>query len=712
MNNWLYDEEVFPNAFILNAKVPGTNIRKSFEVSPRMDTRFEMVDWLKLVENMIGYNNLYYDYPVLEYALKYLMNTRGRDFTARLYKFSSELVRGKRFINTKHHFVKQTDLFKINHFDNVAKSTSLKLLEYNLRMPIIQELPYPFDKVLTIDEIKHVVDYCHNDVDATDMVYQETKGEIELREKMSPMFGIDFTNYNSSKMGEHILISKIIEKLGESRVYNIYETPSGTKKTIINTPRKEIIFSDVIFDYVSFKTEPFQKLLQWFYSKTINETKGTFSKIPVEELSLIEGHYAKSKIGWSEPKEEMVIKPMIDTKNRLQTLNIVNFDFQYDFGVGGIHGSIISGVYEPADDEEIRDIDVASYYPNLAIKNKFYPEHYGEEFCDIYEGIYKLRQTYPKKTHKLENLALKLALNGSYGKSNSKYSPLYDPMYTMKTTVNGQLLLCMLSEELMTRVPGCLMLQINTDGMSIKYKKCYSGIVDLICEEWEKLTQLELEHAYYSAMIIKDVNNYLAVSVDGWVKRKGAAFIYKESPGELELHKNFSNLIVPKTLEAYFTDGVEPESFIQSHDNIYDFFKRTKIQKTHKLLLCDIDIQGNLHDKNELQKITRYLVTGEIIERDKEHHCIGTGDVLIKQMPATPSKVRNMMETDNVSQSKAEELLIRRNNVESGYLCQDFNSIVDDKAILPLIYYPYYIREVYKVIKQLENDYDGQTSFT
>lgn len=712
MSAWLYDIEVFPNLFCLNAKIPGTDIRESFEVSPRKDNRFEMVEWLQKLDNMIGYNNNSYDYFILEYALKYLIKLRGRDFTARLYKYSSELVKGKRFNYTKHHFVKQTDLFKINHFDNVAKSTSLKLLEYNLRMPVIQELPYPFDKVLTLEEIDNVVEYCHNDIDATELVYQKTKGEIELREKMSPMFGIDFTNYNSSKMGEQILISKIIEQLGEHRVYDVYETQTGTKRKIINTPRKEIVFSDVIFDYVSFKTEPFQKLLEWFYSKTITETKGTFSKIPVEELSIIEGYYAKSKIGWSEPKEEMVIKPMIDTKNRLQTLNIVNFDFQYDFGVGGIHGSIISGIYEPAEDEEIRDIDVASYYPNLAIKNRFYPEHFGEEFCDIYEGIYKLRQTYPKKTHKLENLALKLALNGSYGKSNSKYSPLYDPMYTMKTTVNGQLLLCMLSEELMTRIPNCLMLQINTDGMTIRYKKCYSSLVDMICKEWEELTQLELEHAFYSAMIIKDVNNYLAISVDGWVKRKGAAFIYKEVPGELELNKNFSNLVVPKALEAYFTEGIDPESFVQSHDDIYDFFKRTKIQKTHKLLMCDIDIDGNLTDKDVLQRITRYLVTGEVIERDKQYHTIGNGGVLIKQMPATPSKVDAMIENNDITREKAEELLIRRNNVESGYLCIDFNTITDEKEIFPLIYFPYYIKEIYKVIKQLENEYTGETSFT
>lgn len=706
MKRWLYDEEVYPNLFLLGAKVPGTEIRRTFEISPYKDDREEMLQWVLGLEEMVGFNSLYYDYPVLEYLLKNLFKMRGRDLTMRLFKFSESLIKGKRYVNTRHHFRKQIDLFKINHFDNVNKSTSLKLLQFNLRQMTVRELPYPPGTILKEHEIREIADYCHNDTDATDIVYEETLPEIELREKMSNMFDIDFTNFNSTKMGEHILIRKIVETLGEDVVYDVIETSTGVKKKIKNTNRESIDFEEVVFDYITFDTVPFQKILEWFKSRTIKETKGVFSKIPLEELSIIDGYYATSEIRWSDEKEMMVVKPLVNTKNQLKTLNIENFDFRYDFGVGGIHGSILSGIYEEDDEEEIRDIDVASYYPNLGIKNRFYPQHLGVEFCDIYESIYEERKKYPKKTHKMENLALKLALNGSYGKSNSAYSPLYDPMYAMKTTVNGQLLLCMLSEKLMTRVPGCLMLQINTDGMSIKYKRIYASLVDNICKEWESLTQLELEHAYYSRMIIKDVNNYLAVSVDGWTKRKGAAFIYKKAPGELELHKNFSQLVVPKALEAYFADGVTPEDFIQNHDDVFDFFKRTKIQKTHKLLSCSVNESGNIIESSELQRITRYLITGELIERDKKYYPIGSGRSFLKQMPALPAKVRNLIEENpQISQQEAQEQLVRMNNVESGYLCMEFNNITDVNLIKPFIYYPYYIREVYKIIKQIENDY-------
>jgi hypothetical protein len=41
--------------------------------------------------------------------------------------------------------------------------------------------------------------------------------------------------------------------------------------------------------------------------------------------------------------------------------------------------------------------------------------HYGQVFCDVYEGLFLEREQYDKKTHYAENLAIKLALNGSYG---------------------------------------------------------------------------------------------------------------------------------------------------------------------------------------------------------------------------------------------------------------------------------------------------------
>ena len=400
MKKWIYDIEVFPNLFLICAKNIKTNVKIQYQISPLSDDRKKIILWLKYgVKEMIGFNNLYYDYPVLHNCIIRLWDKKAKDFCKQTFLFSKSIIKGRKiYINEKKHLRKQIDLFKINHYDNRAKNLGLKLLEFNLNLDNIQELPYSPEKTLTNEEIKKVIDYCYNDINATELLYKQTISEIKLREKLTLQYNKDFTNYNSAKIGEYILISKIIDKLGESVVYDFVDTPYGEKKIIKNTKRKIIKLNDIIFPYIKFRSEPFQKILQWFKSKTITETKNVFNKIEFEELKMLEPHYFIDKV-----------------TNKQRTLNVIYKGLQYDFGTGGLHASVEAGIYKSDENHELWDVDVKSFYPNLAIKNKYYPNHFGKEFCDIYESIYNERKKYPKKTHPVENLALKLILNSSYG---------------------------------------------------------------------------------------------------------------------------------------------------------------------------------------------------------------------------------------------------------------------------------------------------------
>lgn len=225
--------------------------------------------------------------------------------------------------------------------------------------------------------------------------------------------------------------------------------------------------------------------------------------------------------------------------------------------------------------------------------------------------------------------------------------------------------------------------------MTIKIHKQYVDQMKSICRRWEALTNLELEDVMYSKMVIKDVNNYLAVSVDGYVKRKGAAFIHKIKPGELELHKNFSMLVIPKALEAYFVEGISPEEFIHNHNDIYDFFKRTKLNRSSSLLSRVYDEKGNVSSQYELQRITRYYVSGyqEYHKDTKTYSYHGTGNTLIKVMPPLKGK-----END------------REFNIEAGYLCTECNDMnaTSVEQIKSKLNYQYYVDEVYKIIDLIE----------
>jgi len=206
--------------------------------------------------------------------------------------------------------------------------------------------------------------------------------------------------------------------------------------------------------------------------------------------------------------------------------------------------------------------------------------------------------------------------------------------------------------------------------MTIRIKKSYEGLARVICNRWEKLTNLTLEYQNYSKMVIRDVNNYLAIDLKGNVKQKGA-FEHKREP-----HKNHSMLIIPKALEQYYVNNIPIEQSIMNGDK-WDFFKRVKLNSTGKL------VGRSENGENVYGKITRYYVS--------EY-----GETLIKILP--PLK-------------KPSE---REFNIEADFICTVCNT-VDDSVLETMqqnLNYQYYIQECEKIItainlhQELEDEQD------
>lgn len=571
IGDYTFDVESFPNLFTCIIKSEEKGWTWVFEISDRQnDLHFFKEVLAQLAVNrcrMVGYNNLNYDYPLIHYVA-----LSGNITANDIYKKSLMLLSNRNsFGNMPRRdeiLVPQLDLFKIWHYDNKNRMTSLKLLEFNMRMEDIQECSVPFDTIVPEDRIDEVIRYNKHDVKATSMFYRITRGynekgehnvnddKIAFREELSEKYRVNMMNFNDTKIGKEFFIMK----LQEADKQSCYEWVDNRRKPR-QTLRETIPFKDMVLPYIQFEDEAFQDFLDRFKAITVTKTKDS-------------------------------LKGVSHTHN----------GFTFDFGTGGIHGSIPSGLVEIAEDETILDIDVKSYYPNLSIVNGFCPEHLGELFCSIYAELYKERDTvYTKKLYPTINLMLKLALNGVYGDSNSEYSPFFDSHMTMKITLNGQLLLCMLAEQIM-KVGR--MLQINTDGMTFVCKKEAVEHVKQLVQWWEKLTGLEMEYATYTRMLIKDVNNYLALTDSGKVKEKGA---YET---KRDWHKNHSKLVVPKAVKEWFVNGTDVEDFICNHSDTLDFCLRTAIKGEDKCF----------HDGERQQKVTRYYISnsGESLKKVME----------------------------------------------------------------------------------------------
>jgi hypothetical protein len=178
----------------------------------------------------------------------------------------------------------------------------------------------------------------------------------------------------------------------------------------------------------------------------------------------------------------------------------------------------------------------------------------------------------------------------------------------------------------------------------------------MICRQNEQITGLELEEAEYDFMALSNVNNYLAEYTNGKVKRKGK-YEYK-----LGWHQNHSALVVPKAAEAFLIHGTEPVEFIKNHDDMLDFCLRTKVPRSSKLMLGDV----------QQQNVTRYIIT--------KH-----GDEFVKVMPPTKNQ------TD-----KNPEAPDRRIGINKGFnvtVCNDLSGFYTSD-----INFDWYISETEKLI--------------
>jgi hypothetical protein len=430
-----------------------------------------------------------------------------------------------------------------------------------------------------MDQIDMIVDYCINDVKSTKAIMNLSKKQIALRKTLTQEYNIDLFSASEPRISKELFLHFLSKQTGIKK----YELKQ------MRTHRESIVVKDLILDYIEFQTATFQKLKKKF--------------------------------------EEVIIKPG-ETKGGFK-YSVQYKSVKTDFGLGGIHGATKSGVYESDKDMIIMSSDVTSFYPNLAIRNNWSPAHLPkEDFCQLYEWFFEERKKISKKD--VRNYVYKIILNSTYGLSNDENSFLYDPEFTMKITINGQLSLALLYEMLTENIPGAIPLMQNTDGLETLIPREYQEKYYEICKQWEDLTKLQLEHDTYSKIILGDVNNYIAVHNYKEVSKEELEEIKDENPhylfkqeddkhyyaatkckGRFEfhalaLHKNKSFAVIPKAIYNYFVKGIDPEITLIKNTSIFDYCAGKKINGSWKFYAESIT-EGS-HAKVDLQKTIRYYI--------------------------------------------------------------------------------------------------------
>lgn len=575
---WVMDYETIVNCFVAVFTGYGSSETKTFVVNRDRNDMIAFIDFLKdCKENgdwHLGYNNLAFDAQITEFVLQYqkdFLELDSDEITATIAQYAAEVIRKSNAGEWLDYpefklSIKCIDVFKLNHWDNMAKRSSLKWIQYSMDWYNVEEMPHHHTEPVMDDKtLDDIVKYCINDVLSTKQIflYKDAKGErpmaaqINLRAELSKTYDVALYSASEPRISKEIFLHFLSKKLGK------------TKKEIraMRTYRNFVNIREIILPMVEFYTPEFKGIYNWFKNLVVD------TKLYDDKDDKIKG-----------PKYTMMYKGV-----------------KTDFGLGGLHGCIKPGIYKSGNGKIILSADVTSFYPNLAIRNQWGPAQFPKkDFCELYEWFFEERKKYSKKDPL--NYLFKIILNSTYGLSKERNSFLYDPELTFRITVNGQLQLAMLYEMIATRIPGAQPLMQNTDGLEFLLDEQYEELFFEICKEWEVMTNLQLETVKYDKMIIGDVNNYIAVYDTGDVKCKGR-FEFKDLP----FHKNKSFLIVPKALYAYFIDGVNPVDFLKANRNIFDYCAGAKLKGDWYFI--ERRIENGIYEENKLQKLIRYFMS-------------------------------------------------------------------------------------------------------
>ena len=642
-----------------------------------------LIDFLSVHKVLIGYNNNNYDNLILDYLYyfyskfnnKLIHKQTNESLNWILYDISQKIISyGKgynRIFYNEYRIFKYMkpytayDIQKILYLDK--SFTSLKQVAIQLKWYRIQDLPYSYDVPWTLEQIDEVYDYNINDVLITRELFNNQINEVKLRNDVSDEYEVNLRNQSRSGMA-NMLAAKF------------YEEKSGIERKDfidLRTHRAIIYFNEIISNKVQFKTDKLKAFL--------NELKDY-----------------KYRVGETFKK------------------NLLFNDTLYTFATGGLHSNDDPKVVNANKEIKYVDCDVSSYYPFIAITLGVFPEHLNKiSFITLLYDIVNKRIDNKNIASKLKKLlkdrqltieernllnksntvaeALKICVNAIYGKLGDQDSFLYDLKAMYQVTINGQLMLLMLCEDL--ELNGFHVISANTDGIVSKVDTSKLELYYNICNQWSKNLDFGIEFTNYEKIIRTAVNDYLAVKEgfnnkyscllqqyesyfkipekelkeleESYIKEKG------EFITEIVFNKGYYAPVIAKCLKARYVYNINTNEYFEFNTDIYDYCIAQKISNDFKMTIRSSD--NGIVKNEEIQKNTRYYVSN--------------GNASLIKVYKEPKKNKK-------------GVIVKEINILAHCAIKVFNTFTNPPYD---INYNYYKKEVYKTIVDIEET--SQTLF-
>lgn len=613
----VYDIEIFPNCFSLTIKNTETKEFQFFELSNRKNNLVDLVP-LFLDKRYIfcGYNNIHYDNPIVNFIIEYketLKKSTRLDIEYNLFQLSQTIIKGDlekwkrwKYANNFETLDLLTMLF------SQKLRVGLKEMQVTMKYSNVQEYDGDFETPIPEEDIPKMIQYNINDVNSTEELLYRCENDIKLRLNIEEEYGIKALNKDGVNLGMEILKTKYLEKT--------HKTWNDIKD--LRSPCDKIALNEIILPFIKFDNPILKDLLNEMKQQVVSPDRKGYNK-----------HFLMDNL-------------------------------EYSVGVGGIHSVNKPSIFIAKEDEVISDVDVASLYPSLIIEYGFYPPHLGKEFLEVYKGIKDERIEAKHNGNKLKNLTLKLSINGLSGNLQSEFSWCYSPKTVMRIRINGQLLLLMLAEKLISI--DCQIIQANTDGLFVLRKKKDEQKFKDVCKWWENLTRLELEEDRFERFYQFAINDYLGV-IEGYKDSKNPKLLKKKGLfiDSVTLGKGMQPMIIPKAINANLADNIPVEETIRNCKDINEFITYQKVDKKFAVQYMN----------KFITHINRYYVS---TNGGYLYKCEVEGNKIVK--------FANMLTASGVT------------------LCNDITAI---KEFPKNINYKYYIKEANKILAKLKIQEQG-----
>jgi len=508
----IFDVEVYKNYFLvsfLNAdgKVAHIEMRGDGKLDVAKLSRFMKTN------TTLGFNSNSYDLYMIAAALE------NRN-CAELKAVSQEIILSKLPPWKAVDVMIPRDWDTIDIIDVLPGQASLKVYGARIDQPKLQDLPYQHDATLTDAQMDAVRDYCVNDLRVTKALADKIAPQLALRVDMGAQYGLDLRSKSDAQIAEAVLKSEI--EVISGKVLHPLRLKDGHTVRYIDP------------DMVS------------FIDPTLT---AIFKRICGHDFEL-SGNGSIKMPDW-----------LADTKIKIG-------GGSYQMGIGGLHSTEKAQSVRAGEGYFLSDFDVASYYPNIILQQAVEPENMTGYFLKVYQSILERRLVAKRTGDKVTNETLKIVVNGSFGKLGSKWSILYAPNLMIQTTITGQLCLLMLIEAY--EAAGAQVVSANTDGVVVLAPKAIEGAIAQANWDWMMATSYELERTDYTALHSRDVNNYIAVKLDGSTKGKGVF-------GGAAISKNPDFPIVADAMAQHLSGNADFRDVIRNCKDVTQFVTVRKV---------------------------------------------------------------------------------------------------------------------------------------